>query len=170
MDAAHLHLLINHVPVLGTIFGLAALAYGLLRKQEAVVRLSLWVFVISGLMAVVAYLSGEGAEDLIENLADVSEAYLEPHEDAGFYALISAIVLGVFAAGSLAFFRTKLPRLLGMLVLVLALGVSGLMTWTANLGGQIRHPEIRPAASTSQAQYLTQPGRADAESDDHDDR
>jgi uncharacterized membrane protein len=144
MDAAHLHLLVNHIPVLGTIAGLFVLLYGLARRQQPVVQVALAFFVVAGLAAVVAYLSGEEAEHLLEEVGGVSETILEPHEDAGFYALLAASVLGVFALGSLVFFRQTLPRSLATALLVLALAVSGVMGWTAYLGGQIQHPEIRP--------------------------
>lgn len=143
MDTAHLHLVLNHLPVLGTLFGALGLAYGLWRKSRDVVAFSLGLFVLSGLAAGAAYLTGEGAEEVVERAAGASEVLLERHEDASFYALIAAGVLGVFALGTLALFRQTVPRAVVALLLVLALGAGGLMAWTANLGGQIRRPELR---------------------------
>lgn len=166
MDAAHLHLLLNHVPVLGTLFGLLLFAYGVVRKHTLLQRVGLVVFVASGLSAGAAYLSGTGAEETVEPLG-LSESYLEAHENAGFYALVLAGILGLFALGSLFAFRDRLPRSVAVLVLLLALGVSGLMAWTANLGGQIRHPELRPASMTHQLPQSPQPN-ADADDEDDD--
>ena len=150
MDAAHVHLVVNHVPVLGTIFGLVLLAFGLLRREAVLVKAGLIAFLVSGLAAGAAYMTGEPAEEVVEHLAGVSGAAIEAHENAGFYALISAVVLGLFALGGLLFFKTRLPRLLAVTIVMLALFVSGMMVWTANLGGQIRHVEIRSDAVTQQ--------------------
>lgn len=150
MNAAHLHLLLNHIPVLGTVFGLVVFAIGQVRKNTVLLKVSLVVFIISGLAAGAAYLTGEPAEDLVEHLAGVSESVIEPHENAAFYALIASVVLGLFALGSLITIKEKVPYPLAVTVMVLALVVSGMMAWTANLGGQIRHAEIRPETVAGQ--------------------
>ena len=67
MDAAHLHLMLNHIPVLGTAFGMALIAWALFRKSEELKRVSLGVFVIIALLAVPAYLTGEPAEEIVEH-------------------------------------------------------------------------------------------------------
>ncbi len=157
MDAVHLHLVLNHVPILGTIFGLVLFVFGLMRREAVLVKAGLVVFVVSGLTAGAAYLTGEPAEARVEHLAGISEAALEAHENAGFYALISAGVLGLFALSGLLFFGKQLPRSITVTVVILALVVSGMMVWTANLGGQIRHAEIRPDAVTQQTEPLVDP-------------
>jgi len=66
------------------------------------------------------------------------------------------VVLGVAALGGLILFRRgrALPVWFSVSLLVAALIVSGLMAWVANLGGQIRHSEIRadnsPPAATGE--------------------
>jgi uncharacterized membrane protein len=150
MNAAQLHLLLNHLPVLGTIFGLLLGAYGLAAKKEDVARAALGVFVLAALAAGAAYLTGENAEDLVESVVGVSEAHLERHEDVAVWALVGAGVLGVFALGVLVVRRGKtVGRTLLAAVLVGALAVSGLMAYTAHIGGQISHPEIRGAVAAT---------------------
>lgn len=161
MDAAHLHLLLNHVPVLGTFFGLALLAYALLRRQQDVLKAALGVFVVTGLAAGVVYLTGESAEELVEGMAGITEALIEPHEESALVALVLAGVLGLAALVGLLFFRRGVPDWLGSAVLVLALVAGGAMAWTANLGGRINHPEIRPGATVQ-----TLPGEVQAPHDD----
>jgi hypothetical protein len=41
MSAAHFHLALNHIPLLGLLFGTVLLAYGQWRKQEEVQKVSL---------------------------------------------------------------------------------------------------------------------------------
>jgi hypothetical protein len=149
MSAAHFHLIVNHIPVLGTLFGAGILIAGLWWKQDAVVRIALGLFVVAGVGAAGAYLSGEGAEEIVEGLPGVTEAAIEAHEELALYAFIAAIVLGVAAVGALAAYRSRsVPRAASIGMLVLSLGVFGVMGATANLGGQIRHTELRAGAAS----------------------
>jgi hypothetical protein len=116
MSPAHLHLVLNHIPVLGTLFGLALLGYARYRREDAVTRAALGTFVVVALLALPAYFTGEPAEEAVEHAPGVAEQAIETHEAAGA-------------------------------ALAVAVATAGLMAWTANLGGQIRHPEIRAAAS-----------------------
>lgn len=150
MSAVHLHLMLNHIPVLGTVFGLFILAYGIARHQDAVMRVAMGLLVVSGVGAAAAYFTGEGAEDVVEGLSGVSEAVVEAHEEIALFALIGSLVVAVLALGALTLYRRRdLPRVVGLVVLVAALGASGVLAYTANLGGQIRHTEIRSADSPS---------------------
>ncbi len=144
-NPAHLHLMLNHVPVLGTAFGLGLVGWALLRKSEELKKISLGVFVIVAVLAIPAYLTGEPAEKLVENLPDVSKTSVEQHEEAAQVAFGGVLIVGVAALGGLIFFRhdKAIPNWLAVIVLVLSLIVSALMARTANLGGLIRHTEIR---------------------------
>lgn len=154
MNGAHLHLMLNHLPVLGTVFGLGLLAYGVLGKKPALLKVSLVVFVLAALAAGAAYLTGEQAEEVVEHLAGMSEALIEPHEEAAWIALLGAGVLGVLALGGLIWFRQReVPKAFSVAALVVALAVSGWMVYTANLGGKIHHPEIRAADAVSVPVY-----------------
>ena len=70
MNGAHWHLLINHIPVLGTIFGLGLLAFGWWRKSEEIKKAALGTFVIIALGAVAAFLTGEPAEDTVKGVPE----------------------------------------------------------------------------------------------------
>lgn len=160
LSGAHFHLLLNHIPVLGTIFGVGVLIYGWARKSPDILKVSLGFFVLAGLFAGAVYLTGEAAEDAVEHLPGISEALIDPHEDAGFYALIAAGVLGVLSLyGLWRYAGAAIPTRFAAVVLAVGLVSSGVMGWTANLGGQINHPEIRPEATAASV---------DADADDAD--
>ncbi|MGA7880692.1 MAG: hypothetical protein WCA06_13995 [Terrimicrobiaceae bacterium] len=74
MNSAHLHLMLNHIPVPRMAFGLALLGWALLRKGEELKRTSLGLFIIIALLAIPTYLTGEPAEELVENLSGVDKA------------------------------------------------------------------------------------------------
>jgi len=145
MNPAHIHLLTNHLPVLGVPFGAAVLLYGLWRRSDDVKRLGLLVLVLCAAGAVPVYLTGLWAEEQVEKIPGVSSGLVDAHHDAATTSLAGAVLLGCVALVSLLLYskRRDAARALLWTSLVGALAVAGLMAWTANLGGQIRHPEIR---------------------------
>ena len=148
MNVAHLHLILNHVPVLGTAFGLGLLTFALWRKSEEVKKAALGLFVISALLAIPVYLTGEPAEEIVEELPDVSHANIEEHEEAAEVAFIGVLALGVAALAGLVWRRGRtVPTGFASGILAASVAVCGLMAWTANLGGQVRHTEIRSGTS-----------------------
>lgn len=145
MSDVHLHLLLNHLPILGTLFAFVLGLYGALRRQPDVVRAALLALVVTGIGSVAALRTGEGAEDAVEHLPGVSESILHEHEEAAESANIAAILLAVAALGVLVWRRTKpdIGTPATAVVLAGALVVFGLMARVGNLGGQVRHTEIR---------------------------
>lgn len=145
VTSVHIHLLLNHLPIIGTITGLLLLLGGLVRRSDDVRRAGLVTFVLVALLTVPVYLTGEGAEKAVEGLPGVTEPLIEAHQDAALVAFSASGVLGVLAL--LALWRSRagapLPTTLVNVVLALAVAVSALMVWTGGLGGQIRHTEIR---------------------------
>ncbi|MCX6921688.1 MAG: hypothetical protein NT154_00485 [Verrucomicrobia bacterium] len=150
MNGAHFHLLINHIPVLGTFFGLALLAFAAWKRSNELRKAAFGTFVVAALAAVATYLTGEPAEDVVKGMAGISAALIERHDNAAGIALGGAIALGVLALGGLIWFRGGKPirNWFSTLALAAAILVTGLMAWTANLGGQIRHSEIRSGAAS----------------------
>lgn len=144
MSSVHLHLLLNHVPVIGTVIALCLLAWAAIRRDDGLARVCLGMLAVLALSAVAVFLTGEPAEEAVEGLAGVSESLVERHEDAARLATIALGALGLLSAGTLLRFRRRaLPAWTAAAFLVLALVPVFAMAWTANLGGRIRHPEIR---------------------------
>jgi len=148
MNPAHFHLMSNHLPVVGMLFGLLLLSFALLRRSDLLAKTALGALVIVALLVVPAYVSGEPAEEWVERLPGVSERVIDPHEEAAKVALAATLLTGGVALVGLLVARGRpLSRGFAWLVLALALGAAGALGWTANLGGRIRHPEIRGDAS-----------------------
>ena len=171
MTGAHLHLLLTHIPVIGIAFGLLITGYGLFRKKREILQTGFATFVISGIAAVAVYLTGESAEEVVEGMAGVSHAIIEQHEEAAFVALIAMLALGAVSLIGLWLSRKTLPRWYATATLIGALAVGGIVAWTANLGGQINHPEIRPGATitASEDAGAADAGTADRHDEDDDD-
>lgn len=172
MNAAHLHLALNHVPVLGTLFGLILLLTATAARSGPLKRASLVVFVAAAVFAIPVYVTGEPAEEIVEQLVGGSEGSMKRHEAAAKVALVSALFLGALAAVALALSRrsSRIPRMLASVLIVLSLIVGGIMTWTASLGGQIRHTEIHGmAASGTSADSTAAETFPRNESNEHED-
>lgn len=148
MNQAHLHLVLNHLPILGVLFGFLILLAGFFLRQEAVKRTGLGLFIFAALAAIPAFLTGEGAEEVVEGLPGVGENLIERHEDLANFFLWTVIGLGVLA---LATFYASLKAwnassTMFMLTLVVGLGTMVLAQQVGTSGGEIRHTEIRSAA------------------------
>lgn len=153
MNATHLHLLLNHVPVVGAAICLLILLLGWLRKSDEVKKASLVVLIFVSLVSIPAYFSGEPAEDGVKGLSGISKPTIEKHEDAAAVAFTGIVALGVLALGGLIRYRGEraIPPWFTTSAIAASLIVCGLMARTANLGGQVRHTEIRTSGGSSAA-------------------
>ncbi|MBI3664414.1 MAG: hypothetical protein HY234_15370 [Acidobacteria bacterium] len=152
-----MHLLLNHLPVFGAAFGLLLLLAALLRKSGELTKISLAVFLLTALIAIPAYLSGEPSEDYVKDLPGVSKDMIEEHEESAVFSMAGVEILGILALAALWLSRhsSEVPRWAVLTTLILALATTGLMARTANLGGQIRHSEIRGTSGTSPTEMGT---------------
>ena len=145
MDMIHLHLLLNHVPVVGAIGVILLLGLALLRNSGELGKVALGFLALLGAVAVVVFLTGEPAEELAESLPGISETIMEAHEEVALVATAAMGGLAALALAALVVYRHRaLPRWVSGAGMVGTICVAAIMAYTANLGGQIRHTEIRP--------------------------
>lgn len=144
MSQVHLHLLITHLPVFGSILGAFVLGYGLWAKSNETKNAAYLIFIIAAIGAGFGYLTGEGAEEAVEKIQGVSENIIKLHEDAAMYALISLIALGIMSVVGLLVgrFKISLIKPISITILLFSFISFGLVARTGYLGGQIRHTEI----------------------------
>jgi uncharacterized membrane protein len=145
MNSAHLHLAITHVPILSALFGLVLLLFGSLQQNRTLQRASLWTFVFAASAAVPTYLSGRSASALLMKvIPGLSADPNDQHAEVAILALVAIGLLGLLSLWGLVISRAQKPfsGRLNAVVLLVAVVTAGLMAWTAQLGGNIRHPEI----------------------------
>jgi hypothetical protein len=150
MDLTHIHLLLNHFPSIGYIIGGGLFLLSLITRSDDLKRAGLVVLLGISLIAIPTYMSGNGAQSAIQSLPGVSKSMIETHEGAAFVAFGFMEFTGVFAWLGLWQFR-RLARVPGWnlaVILVLTLVSIGLITRASNLGGEIRHAEIRSGQET----------------------
>lgn len=151
MNGAQLHLALNHLPVVGFILILPlVIIVSIFRKQEYR-KLALVGTLLVGLLALPAFLTGEPAEDVIEDYPGITEAKIESHEESAEIALIAALVTASLAAVGLLPQRrlARLDKFILPLVTVSVLTTTVLMVWVGHEGGKIRHPEIEASGQVS---------------------
>ena len=159
MDPAHVHLLLNHVPTVGFVIGLMLFVSSLIAKTVELKRASLVVFVGIALVTIPTYVSGNAAEEVlcaggakapVCSDPGVSKSLIQTHEGAALLAFAAIILTGAFAwLGLWQIRRTSRAENWNLaVILLLSLVAFGLAARAANIGGEIRHPEIRSAQET----------------------
>jgi uncharacterized membrane protein len=145
MTPGYIHLLLNHLPVVGVLAGIPILLTGLLKKKSLLTETALWLFLASAIITVPVYFSGDNAEHEVEEYALVSEHELEEHEDWGKRSLWLGGALGFLALLGILQLR-KNPE--AAQKLLWAIFIFSLLTMvshgiTSMEGGKIRRPELR---------------------------
>jgi uncharacterized membrane protein len=152
MNDAHLHLIVNHIPILGTLFGIGILITGILIRNNVVKNCAYVLFVISAIGALFAVNTGEGAEELIENFPNIGHQIIHEHEEIAEKFAILMYVLGAFSmVGLIANYKEhSKAKFLAILIAVLGLITFVVGTKVGTTGGEIRHTEIRGDNDPSQ--------------------
>jgi len=140
----HLHLLLNHFPTVGMVVGFGVLLLGIAQRSEELKRGSLAVLFAIALISLPTYMTGYSAQKAVRRAPGVSMAVIDYHQRSALFALIFMEATGIVAWYGLYRARGRMFSVTGntAAVVVLSLVTLGLMTVTANIGGEIRHPEI----------------------------
>ena len=145
MNEAHLHLLVNHIPIIGVVIGILVLSTGYILKNNIIKRTALGIFIFSSLFAIPAFFSGGGAEEVVEKLPGVSEDYIEAHEETAEVFIWIIASLGVLSLLTFLsdYFKRKFSKWLYLLTAIMAIVTIVVAKQVGTTGGEIRHSEIR---------------------------
>jgi uncharacterized membrane protein len=142
-------LVVNHFPIIGTIFGLGILITGLLLKNNSVKNIAYSLLVVAAVFAALSMGTGEGAEEMVEDLPSVGKQIIHEHEE-----LAEKFALVLYATGALALIalflsykKNSLEKYVALATVGLALVAVVLAKEVGTSGGEIRHTEIRNEAS-----------------------
>lgn len=146
MNWIHLHLALNHIPVIGLMFVTLLLFTGVIRRSEEIKRLALWWIVILSVASIAIKFTGDFAAENAEKYQLLDSALVAKHEQSADQATTGVFLMGIMATVGLICGRRgkPVPSWANIAVLVLSLLTFLLLARTANTGGQIRHPEVRP--------------------------
>lgn len=154
MNQAHLHLVVNHFPIIIPIIGLIIMILGFFFRSDVIKRVAFFIFILGAISILPAFITGEGAEEVADEIEGISKRFMEDHEDAAKKFALLSYSLGLLSlAGLWASWRQKIyAGLIAIISIILVAGVLVLGKQTGTTGGEIRHTEIRKDAIKSNNQ------------------
>ena len=138
---AYLHLLSNHFPILGSLFGIFLLLIAILNTSLKTTLSAYIIMLVSGIGGIVAYFTGEPAEESIEHVKGISHKLIHVHEEMAensliFIFLLTAVsIIGLWAERA----QWESAKKIEMTALVIGIVAFILFAFTGFLGGHIRH-------------------------------
>jgi uncharacterized membrane protein len=153
MNDAHLHMVVNHFPIIGTILGLGILIVGVLLKNNTVKNTAYCLFIVAAIFAVFSMGTGEGAEEMVEDMPNIGKQIIHEHEEMAEKLALVLYALGIVSLLGLYLNAKKHAKanLVSFLAIVIALIGVFFAQQTGTSGGEIRHTEIRPNATNTTA-------------------
>ena len=153
MNFAHLHLIMNHVPTIGSVAALGLLFLGYARRNDHLKHVGLEVLFVIALLTLPVYVSGVAAHGELRNVKEVSDDAIRVHQDAAIIGFTLIEFAGFVGWVALWQWRRHGRAARGLvpastILLLLSLAVMG---WVANIGGEIRHPEILAGSTPAPA-------------------
>ena len=145
MSALQVHLAIVHFPVVGMLFVVLLLGFGLKWGDQRLINLGKVVLIACGIGAVIAYNSGPGAYEILKQSGALTKEIAEEHALMGKGAFVGMILLAVVAGRDLlqAYQDEKPTKFITPALLVLSILMSVFLGYTAHEGGEIRRPELQ---------------------------
>lgn len=158
MNNAHLHMVVNHFPIIGVIFGFVILIAGMFFKNNSVKNTAYCLFIVASIFAFASMATGEGAEEMVEEMPSVGKKIIHLHEEIAEKLAIVLYLLGVVSiAGLYANIKNhSLAKLISFVAIIIAAVGIFLAQQTGLTGGEVRHTEIR--ATTTNDAETTQNG------------
>jgi hypothetical protein len=139
------HLALNHVPLIGLVFGLVFFAAGVWRSSEQAMRAGLLIFLAMGIAGWAVVGSGMLSADILADAAWLDAPALSSHRLAGILTFVVLVALATLSGVTL-FMTRRNGRAVSAraknAVLVLAVAGIAANLWTAYLGGALRHTEL----------------------------
>jgi uncharacterized membrane protein len=154
MNDAHYHLLVNHFPIIGTIFGFGILLTGIVLKNNIVKNVAYVLFIVTAIFAAVSMGTGEGAEEMVEDMPSVGKNIIHEHEEiAEKLALVLYLLGAVSIAGMYLNFKNhSKAKLVSFVAITIAVVGVFLAQQVGTSGGEILHTEIRANSITGSKQ------------------
>jgi hypothetical protein len=144
LNLAHFHLMLNHVPTVGTAVALGLLMVGYTRRDDGLKHIGLEVLFMIAVLTVPAYMTGVAAHQTLRRVPDVSDIAIRIHQDVALIAFTVTELDGFVGWLALWQWRRHGRAARGLVPVTMVLVVAALATMggAASLGGEIRHPEI----------------------------
>jgi uncharacterized membrane protein len=145
MNDAHLHMVVNHFPIIGTILAIGILVAGLLNKNQSIINTAYVLFIIGAIFGILSMNTGEGAEELVEDMPGIGWKIIHEHEELAEKMALLLDILGVLSLVGFYFQykRNSKQKLVSYLILIIGIASLFVIQKVGTSGGEIRHTEIR---------------------------
>ena len=155
MNDAHLHLAVNHLPIIIPIAAVVVLVAGFILKSEVVKRVSYFLFLVAAICTMPAFATGEGAEEVAEGLPGVTEHLIHEHEEkAEGFAILNYLLGLISLVGIWASWKQKqFAKWIAIVVFLFAIVVIIKGREVGTSGGEMRHTEIRKGAKIQEEEH-----------------
>ena len=166
MNDAHLHMVFNHFPIIGSIFGFGILLVGIILKNKSVQHTAYVLLIIAAILGLATMRTGEGAEEIVEELGATHDIIHEHEEIAEKFAILLYLTGAVALLSLITSLKNHAKaKIFAFVTLFFALGSSILSKPVGTSGGEIRHTEIRENAAVNNAS--AQENTMENSGDDH---
>lgn len=152
----YLHILINHLPIIGLLVATVLLAVFLALRNRTAVVAGMIAIALLTLSAWPVLVTGQKAYEKIDQLADeAGKAYLDRHMELAETWIYLFFATSVVAAGGVVAAKKRpsilFPIALATLFLAASCMVAGVVI--AENGGMVRHPEFRSGPPPESEQH-----------------
>ena len=170
MNDAHLHMVVNHFPIIGTILGLGILITGIILKNNTVKSTAYVLFIVAAIFAAFSMGTGEGAEELVEDMPSVGKQIIHEHEEMAEKLAVVLYALGVISLiGLFMNYKNHVnAKFVSYIAVVVAVIGVFFAQQTGTTGGEIRHTEIRANAVPAGGAEQNATSGEQGESEDND--
>lgn len=154
---AHVHIAINHIPIIGVPIVLIFLLIGLVMRNQGLVKVSMYGFGILGFITLFVAGAGAAAQGIVNDELINAELFIHRHKIAAFMTGAVVVILGVWSTiGAASFSKASRSQktIFSGGSTVLAVVAIGMLFWTAQRGTMINHPEV-VAGEAPVARYPT---------------
>lgn len=162
-DWPHIHIIINHFPVILAVVGALGAVLGTMRSRRGIWLYACASLTLAAIAVVPTYFTGEPAEHQLNGPWYVARGAIHTHEDA---ALIATFLVGLAGLVALVAWRRlvryprelSLPKGLRAAVVVTAVVAAIAIAYASLLGGYILH-RAPGLTQPTPAQHVTLPVR-----------
>src|SRR5262245_21995184 len=97
MNLAHIHIVLNHVPSLGSALGLLMLVWAIFTRNDALKKSGFGLLAVIAMATLPTFLTGNGARAMIAKQPGIPLGLIEVHQNFAMLTLIAMTIAGTFA-------------------------------------------------------------------------
>ena len=151
MNDAHLHLLVNHFPIIGLFFGFIILLFGIIKYNSTLKSTAYIIFIFCTIIGKISMMTGGKAAQMTKAIEEISRDHIHTHADAASLFMKPLYILGLVSIFGLVSIvkKRESEKFVSYCVILIAVICLFLSKNVGTSGGEIRHTEIRENSNSS---------------------